>query len=132
MPLDLDDTKRARQRWVPFDGHLAGVEILVEFFGTEDSQKFRNRLEADSIIRSSKGDEPLKVNPGRESAFFLAIAKRYVRDWRGDIRPQGTAYDADKMASVLAAYPRAFEILMKAVGDENGFFDSGSNGSMPS
>jgi hypothetical protein len=131
MPLDLDDTKRQKTRWVPFDGHLDGVEILVEFFGTEEAQKFRNRLEADGITKSTR-DDPLKINPGREAAFFRAIAARYVRDWRGSITPAGSAYDAEKMGAVLAAYPRAFEILMKAVGDENGFFVVGSNGSMPS
>lgn len=131
MPLDLDDAKRPKTRWIPFDGHLAGVEILVQFHGTEETQKFRSRLESDGIVRVTK-DDPLKVSPGRELAFFRAMAARYVLDWRGDIRPEGAAYSAEKMGDVLAAYPRAFEVLMKAVADENGFFGDGSTGSMPS
>lgn len=143
MPLDLDDAKRPKKRWVPFDGHLTGVEILIQFFGTQDTQRFRNRLQSEGIIKVTK-DDPLNVNPGREAAFFLEIAKKYILDWRvaegfppdtikSDEHPNGGApYTAQKMADVLAAYPSAFSLVMRSVGDENGFFGPGVNGSMPS
>lgn len=142
MPLDLDDAKRPKKRWVAFDGHLIGVEILVQFFGTEDSQRFRNRLQSEGIITVTK-DDPLKINIGREAAFFREIAKKYVLDWRvaegfppetirSDEHPEGAPYDAEKMADVLRAYPSAFTLVMRSVGDENGFFGLGSNGSTPS
>lgn len=134
MPLDLDDAKRPKKRWVAFDGHLTGVEILVQFFGTEDTQRFRNRLQSEGIVTVTK-DDPLKINIGREAAFFREIAKKYVLDWRvaegyppDTIKPEGTAYDAEKMADVLRAYPSAFNLVMRSVGDENGFFGLGSNG----
>lgn len=138
MPLDLEDGKRPKTRWVPFDGHLVGVEILVEFLGTEQRQKFLARLESDGITRPTK-DDPMKVNLGRERAFFRAWAKQYVRDWRvaegfppETIKPQGAAFDADKMGDVLAQYPRAFELLLNAIGDENAFFDAAPSDSTPS
>lgn len=123
MPLNLDDLNRPRTRWVPLDGHLAGVEIHVRFFGTQDSQRFRNQLEGDGIIRVTR-ENPLAVNLGREAAFFEAMAAKYVIDWRGNIQPEGAPYDPKKMGAVLAAYPRSFELLMQAVGDENRFFPS--------
>lgn len=143
MPLDLDDAKRPKKRWVPFDGHLAGVEILVRFFGTEDTQRFRNRLQSEGIISVTK-DDPLRINTGREAAFFREIAKQYVLDWRvaegyppstirSDEHPEGPApYDTEKMADVLRAYPSAFAMVMSSVGNEAGFFGPGSNGSTPS
>lgn len=137
MPINFNDTG-PKQRWVPFDGHLAGIEILVQFYGTEERQKFANYLESKGITRVTK-DNPLKINPGRERAFFLEIAKRYVRDWRvaegfppETMQPEGAVYDDIKMGGVLADYPRAFEILMSAVENENAFFVTGANGSMPS
>jgi len=131
MPLDLDDVKRPKKRWLPMDGHLSGVDLLVQFIGTQETQRFRNRLEGDGIITVTK-DNPLKINAGRDKAFFREVTVRYVLDWRGDIKPEGAAYDAEKMADVLCAYPRAFELLMQAVADENSFFAPEQGGLMSS
>jgi len=127
MPLDLDDLNRPRTRWIALEGHLAGVEILVRFYGTEATQKFRNRMESDGIIKVTR-DNPLSVNPGREGAFFEALAARYVVDWReaegheGAIKPQGAPFDAKKMGAVLRAYPSAYELVMREVAKEDSFF----------
>ena len=131
MPLNLDELNRPRSRWVPFDGHLDGIEILVRFCGTHETQRFRNKLESDGIIRVTR-DNPLAVNLGREAAFFEAMAAKYVTDWRGAIQPEGAAYDAKKMGAVIGSYPRAFELLMAAVADENSFFPEEPEGSTTS
>jgi len=147
MGLNLDQIGQEKTRWLPLQGHLAGVEIQIRFVGTEDSQKFHSRMEADGIIRVTRED-PMHINAGREAAFFKAIAARYVVDWREDEAwraehpdappaisrngPKGTAFDVDDMASVLRFYPSAYRQLMSACAEEDAFFVNGHDGSTTS
>ena len=123
MPLDLDSTGNERTRWVSLDGHLAGVDILVRSVTPAEARRFYNRLQSQGIVKANK-DNPLDVAPGRETAFFRAMAEQYVIDWRGDITPKDAPYSIDKMGAVLGAYSRAFSALLAAIGEEDAFFES--------
>ena len=122
MPLDLQSVGTERTRWVSLDGHLAGVEILVRSVSPQEGRRFHSRLMSLGIVRVNR-DNPFDVAPGREAAFFQAMAEQYVLDWRGDIQPEGTKYSADAMGKVLAAYKRAFDALVGAIAEEDAFFE---------
>ncbi len=125
--MDLQDlTERPKTRWVPLFGHLAGIELLIRFATPQESQKFANKLRRAGITRA-KAEHPFDVADGREEDFFREFAQMYVLDWRGDIKPEGTAYSAETMGKVLGAYRRALDRVVEVITDEDAFFENGAS-----
>lgn len=125
MPIDLNDLDRIRQRWLPLSGPLAGVEVLIKHASPREAERFRQKLTRQGVLRAGK-DEGWQINTGREDDFFRMFAEYYVLDWRGDIRPEGAAYDSAKMGRVLGASQDAFKQLSDAIADDTGFFEQQS------
>ena len=121
--MDLNNLNgHARTRWVQMHGHLEGFEILVKLSSPKEARRFHNRLVQHGIVKETR-DNPFDVQAGREADFFRALAEQYIVDWRGDIKPEGTPYDVEKMGQVLGAYRRAFDRLMEVIGEEDAFFE---------
>ena len=136
MGLDLDDIARPKTRWVDLgpqfheagpDGSTLKVEVLVTAATPRGSQRFRNRLTRDGVLRKDG-----TVADGQEDAFALALAREYVTDWRGPIKLGDQAdppYAPERMARVFSFSPNALKAVDEAVGDETRFF--GQNGKGP-
>lgn len=128
MPIDLTTLDQSRQRWVPLAGVLRGVELLVKHASPREQERFRQRCVREGIF-SGKANTGMNITNGREDDFFQRIAENYILDWRGDIKPEGTAYDAQKMGRVLASSLDAFNQVMEAIGEDTDFFSQRNGGS---
>lgn len=115
MELDLDTLEQPRTRWLD----CGGVRFLVRYVNTKDSEKWRQAMIRLGIIKSKGG---LEVNPGREDDWFLALAKQYVVDWDGEIKPAGTKYTPEKMAQVLAARRDVLNYIAESIAETEAFF----------
>lgn len=114
--LDLSKIEEPKRRWISLGGALAGVEVEIRHVGPKDQERFRQKLMRSGILKDTG------IASGRETDFFRAYAEAFITDWRGDIKPEGTPYDAEKMGRVLGAYSVAFEQVGKAVAEEADFF----------
>jgi hypothetical protein len=121
--IDLNGLDEPHTRWVSF----GGVEFLLKYASPRESDKFRRSLMAKGIMRQKDGG--LEINAGRESDFYRAFAEQYVLDWRGQIRPAGTAYTPELMARVLAGHGGILRAIQEAISEDEAFF--GNNGSAP-
>ena len=131
MGLDLERIGDVPRRWLRLNGLLDGVEVELRHTGPRDQERWRQRLVRDGVMKMS-ADAPggVKINTGREDAFFKAYAEQYITDWKGDITPKGTPYDAEKMGQVLGAYTDAFTQIRDAVGEEVSFFSENGSASI--
>ena len=121
--IDLNGMDEAKTRWVSF----GGVEFLLKYASPRESDRFRRTLMAKGIMRQKDGT--VEINVGRESDFYRAFAEQYVLGWRGQIRPDGTAYSPGEMAKVLAGHGGILRAIQEAIAEDEAFF--GSNGSAP-
>ena len=118
--LDLSRLEEQRRRWVALSGHLSGVEVEIRHVGPKEQEKFRQKMVRLGILKQTEAGH--SINGGRAEDFFRAYAENYITDWRGDIKPEGTAYSAEAMGRVLGAYTVAFEKVTKALSEEADFF----------
>ena len=122
--LDLGAIEQPRTKWVAF----GGVEFLLKYASPHENDQFRRRLRQDGIIRTGKNGE-IDVAPGREQAFYRAMADQYVMDWRGNITdPDGNGYTAEKMAKVLEYHGGILVAIQEAVSEHESFFGNGATG----
>jgi len=121
--IDLNGLDEPKTRWVSF----GGVEFLLKYASPRESDRFRRALMAKGIMRQKDGT--VEINVGRESDFYRAFAEQYVLGWRGQIRPEGTAYTPDGMAKVLSGHGGILRAIQEAISEDEAFF--GSNGSAP-
>src|SRR3990172_4027965 len=119
--LDLNDLQ-PRDRWVPV-GY--GIELRVRMAAPGVADAFRAHVIRDGIGRVGRGGEAI-INVGRERDYYRVMAEHYVLDWRGNIKPDGTAYSAAHMGEVLRWRPSILRTLLEAMEQEDRFF--GSNG----
>ena len=121
--IDLNGLDEPRTRWVSF----GGVEFLLKYASPRESDKFRRWLLSKDIMRHKDGT--IEIRAGREMEFYRAFATQYVLDWRGQIRPEGTAYSADGMAKILAGRGDVLRAIQEAISEDEAFF--APNGSAP-
>lgn len=128
MTFDLSVLdKEAPQRWVRCG--LEDMEIEIRHAGPRDQEQFRRRLVREGILRSAKdGGE---IAPGRDEAFYQALAERYVTGWRnvefdGEKNPP---YDVARMGKVLGKFEVVLKAMSAALAEEADFFSATSAGS---
>jgi hypothetical protein len=119
MPLDLEQIAKPKNRWLSLTGQLSGVDVLVRYATPKEQERFRQKLVREGVLKTSQGSS--SINMGREDDFFSAFAKSYILDWRGDIKPEGTTYDAGQMGRILGASQSAFSQISDAVTEEADF-----------
>ncbi len=120
MGLNLDDLGKTQNRWMPMSGKLSGLDVLLKYSSPRESERFRQKLVRDGILKSGKGG--WQINSHREDDFFKAFAEFYVLDWRGDINPKDAPYDAGQWGRVLAESGSAFEQVSNAISEDEDFF----------
>lgn len=128
MPLDTTEKVQERQQWLPLSGPYAGVELLLRQATPAAAEKWRHGLMRVGIMRQTR-EGGLDTNPGRVDDYFRAFTERYVLDWRGDVRPQGTPFSLDVMTDHVKGNLSLYETICKAVGEDSVFFPSSNGGS---
>lgn len=128
MPLDLDMLGQERTKWHPLTGALQGVEMLIRYASPGEGERFRQQMIREGILRNTR-DAGIDINVGRSKDYFREWAKKWVLDWRGDVKPEGTKYTPELLGQVLDQYRPAHTQLNVATLEEEGFFDS--NGTQP-
>jgi hypothetical protein len=126
MPIDLNDLDTVRKRWLPLQGQLVGVEVLIKYASPRNQEQFRQKLARSGVLKSGKG-AGWEINTGREDDFFRMFAQFYILDWKGDIRPEGTEYSPEAMGRVLGSYQPAFDQVSSAVSEDADFFEQKSD-----
>ena len=121
--LDLNELTGPREAWAAY----GGVEFLLRYSSPRIADRFRQRLVADGIVGKDGN-----LNAGRDDAFYLAYAREYVLDWRGNIDAaagQDASYTPEKMATVLSGMRKVFTFITECIGEDDRFF--GKNGTQP-
>ena len=126
MGLDLDQLDQRQQRWVPLVGSLKGVELLIAQSNPREGERFRQVLIRQGVMRLKDGQ--VSINGGREDDFFRMFAEKYVLNWRGDIKPEGTEYTIEKMGRFLGVSTEAFDQVTQAISEDADFFASNGTG----
>jgi hypothetical protein len=130
MPLDLDRLGEKKTKWFSLSGHLRGVELLILYAGPKEFELFQQKMVSEGIMKFKEGSP--QINRGRTDDYFEAFAKRFILDWRGDIRFDSNAkegetpeYTPQLGGAVLAAYRAAYDFLVDKIKDDAVFFENG-------
>lgn len=127
MGINLDELDRVRSRWLPLAGQLRGVDLLIRYGAPREMERFRQKLIRLGVLKSGRGDGGPEINAGRDDEFFRLYAENFILDWRGDIKPEGTAYSPEVMGKVLGG-TEAMAQVKAAVEDAEGFFEPANGG----
>jgi len=107
-------------------GSLKGVELLIAQSNPREGERFRQVLIRQGVMRLKDGQ--VSINGGREDDFFRMFAEKYVLNWRGDIKPEGTEYTIEKMGRFLGVSTEAFDQVTQAISEDADFFASNGTG----
>lgn len=121
MGLDFSQLDTGNDRWIALPAPLAGVHLRVRHTGPREQERFRKRMAREGILKNGE------IAEGRDNDFFIAYARAFILDWKGDIvsKPGDTEcppYTPEVMGKVLGKYTTAFESVTRALGEEADFF----------
>ena len=126
MGFDINQLDKKPHRWVPLVGSLKGVDLLIVQTNPREGERFRQLLVRQGVMKLKDGQ--VSINGGREDDFFKMFAEKYVLNWRGDIKPEGTEYSVDQMGRLLGISTEAFDQVTQAISEDADFFASNGQG----
>lgn len=139
--LDLDGPEEGPEKWFLISGigkamtlvaaedgvpPETGAAVLLHYGSPGYGDTFRRWCQQQGIVKPGETGPQM----GRESDYYKAMGRFYVKDWRGFNKSgQPVACSPDAVADACKRRGDFFRALCEAIGSEERFF--GSNGTRP-
>lgn len=103
----------------------------LRYASPRQATRFRRRMQHLGIMR--REGTGFDINEGRDADYCREFSKEYVLDWKGVTKKgEPMAYSPESMGKLMHSHGGVFKLIHDAVTEDDSFFGSNGNGSMPS